>query len=403
MALWESLSSERCIRFLYSVFLFCIPFQARLVLFRWTSPFNEWTAGFLWATDILFLILLGLNVKQLKVKRADWLLGVFLVVAVLSIFHAFIPAVAWYRLIKLVEYILIFWLFRSYDVKLLGTAKVLVASGVFQSILAIIQYIHQADLGLRFLGESPLDAYGRGVAVLVANGQNYLRAYGTFPHPNLLAVWLMLCLWACAWWYWRKQDVRILGAFVLMLLAFYLTFSRVAIGAWSLVSLCLVIRYWPGLRKLAGVGVALSILFAVFFWPQVETRLQIHAEDEAVAQRIFYAKISTASTEQHLLLGIGIGQFVPMLMKTLPHYPADIYQPSHNLYLLIANEIGIFGILVFVMFIFKSFYKKNLNLVIMFSAFLLLGMFDHYFWTLQQGSIIWWGLLGFIANDRIEI
>ena len=395
-------------RWFFFLFLFALPFQARFVLFRWTNPFNEWTAGFLWGTDILFgiLLILWLVRERPKFSRKDIFLAVLLIIAIASVTQALIPAAALYRVIKLAEYVGVYFYFKHNRPSLAP----IILSGIFQGLIGIAQYIRQADLGLRLLGESVLDPNATGVAVVAAQGVAYLRAYGTLPHPNLLSAWLMLCLWVFAWWYMRRAHHRLweLSAFALMLFAFYLTFSRVAIGLWGLGSLVLFLLLWRVHRKrlleLAGTAEVVSAVFAFLFWPQIQARLQVSTEDEAVSQRVFYTKLSAESSGEHLWLGIGIGQFVPMLMKTLPHYPRVIYQPTHNVYLLILNEVGIFGFLVFFLFLvilLKRPFQISPALGVLMVAFLALGLFDHFFWTLQQGGLMMWGLLGAVAYDKL--
>ena len=48
--------------------------------------------------------------------------------------------------------------------------------------------------------------------------------------------------------------------------------------------------------------------------------------------------------------------------------------------------------------------QKNLQhfLIAIFIGFLVIGLFDHYFWTIQQGRLEFWLILGLIAaNGRL--
>jgi len=42
--------------------------------------------------------------------------------------------------------------------------------------------------------------------------------------------------------------------------------------------------------------------------------------------------------------------------------------------------------------------KKNYLLFFIVCAFLFLGLFDHFFWTLQQGQLMFWLILGLMAS-----
>jgi hypothetical protein len=46
--------------------------------------------------------------------------------------------------------------------------------------------------------------------------------------------------------------------------------------------------------------------------------------------------------------------------------------------------------------------KLNYFLIAMLVSFLFIGLFDHYFWTLQQGRLMFWLVLGLIlVNSNI--
>ena len=46
-------------------------------------------------------------------------------------------------------------------------------------------------------------------------------------------------------------------------------------------------------------------------------------------------------------------------------------------------------------------FKERLNcyLLVIFVSFLVISLFDHYFWTLQQGRLIFWLVLGMLLID----
>jgi hypothetical protein len=69
---------------------------------------------------------------------------------------------------------------------------VLFFSLLFQGIIAFLQVLRQESLGLTFLGESVLNTHINGVATVIINGEEFLRGYGTFLHPNLLAAFVLI-------------------------------------------------------------------------------------------------------------------------------------------------------------------------------------------------------------------
>jgi len=63
--------------------------------------------------------------------------------------------------------------------------------GLFQSFIAIWQFISQYSVGLFWLKESLISPDIPGVAKIILNGHKIIRAYGLFPHPNILGGFLL--------------------------------------------------------------------------------------------------------------------------------------------------------------------------------------------------------------------
>ena len=449
---------EKLETYIFYLLIFAIPFETRLIVARWTRPymaepsgfrpFNEWTAGFVYGTDILiFLLFVFWIVRVLKTKSFGeiksafaetfklkwsnphlWLAG-FFIVSALSIFNSGIVGLSLYQLLKLAEFIGFYFYLRSAFGKIYKFKEVLaviVASGIFQAAIAVAQYFKQGSLGLKLLGESPLSVNATGVAVFIADGVKYLRAYGTTPHPNVLAAWLFLAIFAFynyLFYFYPAEKSRfgkfMFGGYPILLLGLFFTFSRIIIGLWALGAAIRVLLLFKksfhgflmATRRyvvtIVIITLVTSSLFVAFFWPQVKSRALVSMDEEAVTQRIFYNKIAGSVTTAHPILGVGIGQFVPQLMTKLKHWPANIYQPVHNVYLLIASETGLVGLSLFLLFLFFIFYnfirragfKKpySFSFLIFTLSILLMGLFDHFLWTLQQGSLIFWMTLALVS------
>ena len=394
----------------FYLFLFCIPFQTRIILQRWILPFNEWMASFVYLTDVLLVALFIfwlVRIIQGKSKfifaKYDWWLIAFFLVATASAFGAKIIPLSVFRLLKLAEFgLLYFYLknnFKFFSVDM--TAAALISSGVFQSIVVFIQYVKQGSVGLKILGESAVGLNIDNVAVFFADGVKYLRVYGTTPHPNVLAVFLFLCIFTFYFWFYRNsKSLWPLVAYAVILAAFFLTFSRTAIGIWFLASLPILLfgTYRKKFKPVLITTIIVGLVFCILFWPQVKSRAVVSLEEDAVTERVMYNRIAGLTTGQNPLLGVGYGQFVADMMSRLKRYPANFFQPVHNIYLLISSETGIAGILAFLFFLFlliSNFVKegglsKRYPILVFFGALLIMGFFDHLFWTLQQGSLVFW-------------
>ncbi|MBI4160680.1 MAG: O-antigen ligase family protein, partial [Candidatus Yanofskybacteria bacterium] len=434
-------------RAIFYFLVFSIPVQARIILFEWTRPFNQWVSAYLYGTDILigtifilWLIRSGRTVSRtwnagffrypiFNIKYFGFWLAIFFAIAGLSIAGAQFKALAWYQLLKLTEFVGFYFYLKDSLGKIFsfhGALLAIIASGFIQALLAIFQYLKQGSVGLRMLGESPLSANTTGVAIFVADGERYIRAYGLTPHPNILAAWLFMAIFALYHIYvyrsgdtdvreWRagsrekfiygKTSRFLLPVYAVILLGFFFTFSRIVIGLWALgVLLWLLIIFLKkdfrenmvirrGTLEFLAVSFIVAVFFSGIFWPQVKSRLAISANDLAVTERIFYNKAATDIAEDKPWLGVGLGQFIPEMMQQLKKLPSHAYQPVHNVYLLLASETGFVGLgafLSFIFFVFWDFFKKanfrrfyNFSFVIFSISFLAMGLFDHFLWTSQ--------------------
>ena len=403
-------------KLIFYVFIFSIPFQTRVVLRSWGIGFNEWNAAFLYWTDLLIIAVLVLwflrqfNFYAIAQKvswknsfsKYDWFLVGFLAVSAISIKNAANEALGFYQLLKLIEFSLLYFYIKSslgVIFNLTTSFFVFLASGIFQAVLAILQYVRQADLGLRFLGETVLNPNLFNVAVFMVNGEKIMRAYGTTPHPNVLGLVIFVSIFLLYFLKFNSKFKNII--YGVLLFAFFLTFSRIIIFAW-LVGLIILIKKLD--KKIIITTLAVAVLFSVLFWPQVLARLDISPQEEAVSMRGFYNKVSLFEKP---FWGVGAGNFVNWFKEVNPALAENLYQPVHNIYLLIFSETGILGLAAFLLFLifltWRHLKKVEFNrpfhysLLILFVSILFLGLFDHFLLTIQQGRIIFWLILGLIS------
>src|SRR3989344_8049629 len=362
-------------QFLFYFLLFAIPFQTRKILWHQNWNFNEWQSISIYGTDILLLILFGFWIFDLInpkieppvdnrlrksvihrfVKRHDYFLFVLIVVSAISIKNSSSYILSTYSVLKLVEFVVFYFYIKSYAVYKFGLIRsmiVLICGGVFQAIIAILQFFKQSSLGLGLLGESVISPNLTGIASFYnVAGEKIVRAYGTTPHPNVLAAYLFLTIFAF-YYLWIYKNISKLSLFVygLTLLAFFFTFARVAIFLLFINFLIRIIlvrlkfrkEYWnKKLVLLFSMTFIVVTFFSIVYWPEAVSRIKISSKDEAVQLRVFYNKESVQSLNW---FGVGSGNFVNWLMIKEPNLPRHIYQPVHNIYLLIYSETGILGI-----------------------------------------------------------
>jgi len=123
-------------------------------------------------------------------------------------------------------------------------------------------------------------------------------------------------------------------------------------------------------------------------------------EMKSISERALYLKDAKQLLERHWLMGAGIGNYTKALAISQPKRPWNYLNPVHNVFILVWVETGIGGALFFlalIIYLFgRSFRQKEiLNLSIL-AILVIIMMFDHYFWSLHFGVLLFWATIGFI-------
>jgi len=120
----------------------------------------------------------------------------------LTLWHAELPLLAWGVLTRYtLGGLLLLYLSPLVTQYWKASISALLIAGVGAAALALLQFIGQDDLGLRFFSEPLLSPDKDGVAKTTLGGQTLLRGYAFFPHPNVLAFFVFSAL---AGLFWRE-------------------------------------------------------------------------------------------------------------------------------------------------------------------------------------------------------
>ncbi len=430
-------------RWVWYAFLLSVAWQTRIIVWQADPIFIEWRAATLYVSDVamalLFLLVLPrLSKESFRITTPHGVLfGALGIFVVLSLANARELTLGGIAALRFFQYMLFFlylryhaW--RTFDGDMSALAFIL---GVLaQAFLGLSQFILQHDVGIRWIGETLLRTDMRGVAVFYdMAGQKILRAYGSLPHPNVLAAYTMIALWLFVWLWIRRgaqRGVHALvwhGAFALLLLGQYLTFSRTIIAVWAASwAVCMAIVWWSRssvrweniqeirqrLRALTLTALVVTIGFCALLWPTVVARMTISSSDEAVRLRVKYNDEAISSGVRSLLsvnwTGVGIGNFTSWLALYDRTLPSFLTQPAHNIYLMAYSEIGVLGLTAWLLWLglivrimwdahrHQPMLRMGLCAIVV--AMLAIGSLDHFYWTLQQGKIIWWAMLALAAG-----
>jgi O-antigen ligase len=297
--------------------------------------------------------------------------------------------------------------------------------GTFESILGIFQFIKQKSIGLKRMGEQVIAPSMQGIAKVIVKSKEYIRAYGTFPHPNLMSAFVFTALFLNIYLLVKLDSklskLFLIASLLINIFGLILTFSRAAYLA-AFFSLLLffgiLLKKHLFNKRVAAIIVLIFggfLLATVILRPFILTRATI--TDDASLERIFYAKIGLKILETHPILGDRLGQSVLDMQKYSPVklWPWQI-QPVHNYFLLAAVEMGIIGVLLLTIFfllhvkqIIQSIFKNRgedinfqITLLCILIGFLILMQFDHYFYTIEQTQLLLWIILGLISAETTE-
>ena len=260
-----------------------------------------------------------------------------------------------------------------------------------QGIIAILQFGLQHSVGLHFLGESLIGTDIAGVAKLHFENITLIRAYGTFPHANLLAGFSLVGLFLLDS-IPKKYRLPIGG---IMALGFILAFSK---GAFLALFLALA------LTKEIKPKFSLPVLFLLLIF--IRIKILTLMDQEFFQERIELLQIS-GSMLLEIPQGVGLGQFTAHIQDftTLKLQPWQ-FQPVHNIYTLVANEMGIWsGVLLFLgLGKLTQEIAKNTTKILSLSlliSLMVIGLFDHYLISLPQGLLLVGIILGSLTHPKI--
>jgi hypothetical protein len=286
---------------------------------------------------------------------------------------------------------------------------VLVAAGFAASFIGVVLYFLPDNWSIRLLSALGRVGYPTGAGVLryvEDNPDLPLRAISTSTDPNVLGGLLILITTLTAAQIFARQPVlaRPLLAFMVLIDAFclYLTYSRGSMAGLAVgLGLLALVKY----RKLIPVLVVAAALLLLL--PQAQAYIQhfiegIMTQDLATQMRLGEYKDALILIGRYPWIGVGF----------VGTPEGSLYIGVSNVYLLIAEEMGLIGLGEFLLIIWLFFRHvakswpqvQNqagldailLGLTAAVAGILVGGLLDHYFFNLSfpHSVSIFWLYLG---------
>lgn len=418
-------------RLFFYLFVFFIPFRIDALISGrevfLNGFFNPYLSHYIYLSDVFLLIgflFLGLyfifQKKDLSVfsLKFDKLFVFLVTLFVGSYFLSLIFSVdrlnTLFYCFRSFEFYLFFLLFAFGVLNFSKVVSVFLASVGLVAIVGIFQYFLQHSVGLFSLGEPNISSDMKGLAKIDLSDEKSLRIYGTFAHPNLFAGYLMFAFYFILYlWNQRKTVIWKWSAFILIFLVLctlLLTFSRVAI----ITVLIGIIFYLLTVKKKFFVKYLFGVFFVGFllinlFGLTDELLSRFYFSDSSnLQERTIYFQIAEGMFLEHPF-GVGVGNFTTVMQEFYQEkLDPWLFQPVHNIYVLIITEVGFLGFIIFAVLIFYGIreifknYRYSIRIFLssmMFLSVLFVGLFDHYFFTLYQGQFLLWISLIFLNSE----
>lgn len=283
---------------------------------------------------------------------------------------------------------------------------------MLQAIVGIIELKTQSTELLKpFKLNVPglINADSAGASILkFANGENFLRVYGAFPHPNILGGFVLISIAMITAYLLLNQKKKWLTASLLVISTFLLAiaFSR---SAWLGVIIFFLVIFLKSkffsIKKLWGIFFILIITFTLTLFPLKELFLSrttapvTEIEKNSLVGRIWFIEQALEQIKEHPLAGSGVGTFIIQLARRATN--VNSVDQVHNVPLLVFSDLGLIGFILLsavAISIIKELFITKKTGVILIGALLAgvgtISLFDHYFWSLAPGRMMLGLVLG---------
>ena len=346
----------------------------------------DYLAPAIYLTDVLIVFLLP------YIKKRFYLLFPIVFFALTNTIFAQFPLTALLKWLVIFKLIILGMYFYSCDLHRLKKTIVsaLSLSLIMIFLIGLLQILLQRTVGgpLYYLGERSFTSQTPGISLMSFFGRNVMKAYSTFSHPNSFAGFVVVSFLILL----SFNSNRTKGLFMVVVLSLLLTLSLNAIiGICLVVILFSALKFSPKIVKktkifLLVVAIGLSFLFGIvsLVLPK-EVPLK-----ETYRERVVLAGNAIEAFSKSPVLGIGLNNFF---------FATKSVQPPHNIYLIVLSETGIMGILI-LLFLLSKLFSRRLNKYLFLAIFFVLvtGLFDHYWFTLQQNQFLLSFLVGLAAR-----
>src|SRR5712691_4504321 len=365
----------------FAIFLLSLQFTIKKNLNNGLSIVNSlkidytiWNFTFeITVSDLAFLVLLAIwandhmfHGKPLRFPPVSWLAVGYLGICLLSLVGANSPYLGFVELSRQIKFVIVFlfavnWLDSKSAVRVLAIVGVIIL--VTQAGMTVTRFETGYMTSLSF-GESHQDIseIEQYLAVDRTVEGSALRGFGTLASPGstvrLCMMVIPFALFLCVPNAMFGMRLAFMGLTTFGLLGLLLTFTRVY---YITASVQVVLAFWIMVRDrmLKREEVVLVVVLALAGLAAVSPKIyeQFTIREDSASVRLLQYEATAKMILDNPFLGVGLnngtGQKPKYVDVTYHNFDSNTQfylEPTHNLYLSLAAEIGIFGALLFVAF-----------------------------------------------------
>lgn len=340
-------------------------------------------------------MLLYLSEINIHIKKHSRFLLLLSGALILNMVIALVPQMATYTVARFLEIYIVYIICateRKKNLPLMISA--LVAGACLQALLTTLQFVNKSSIQtiFYFFGERFFTLSSPGIATTSLDGNEFLRPYGTFSHPNSLGGFYV-AVYALSIGL-LSQTKKILSPLRIPLIVLaalssflvFFSFSKAAIGTFLLITVVHALLQFanrPKHDKKSCIPCAISRIFI----PLVLGILFFQAKGDvySIDKRLNLIEQAMVLFQQHPVLGVGFGNHLYAQAQFPSKYAEFFLQPVHNIFLLLLVQGGILITSIAGWVAIQSSSRNRLYIVL---AIIMTGLVDHYWVTLIQNMLL---------------
>ncbi|MGB9883103.1 MAG: O-antigen ligase family protein [Microgenomates group bacterium] len=336
--------------------------------------------------DVLIFLFFLFNFKKIIIWLMEKKFLFFYFILLLNLLLAKNKFLTGFQIIKIFEFLILFFLAKIYFLKTDKKAILLVLffSSLIEVILSVYQLVFSHSVGgiFYFYGERLLSLSTPAIAKIIIFGKEFLRPYGSFSHPNSLAgFYLLLYFFVLTEKSFQKNFILKWLTLLNFNVLIFFSFSKIAIFSFLILNSVYFLKnlktncFFCKINKIF-IPVFLALIF-----------LSGTTDILTIEKRLVLIKNSFVILKNNLFFGVGLNNYLVAQSQLKSSIPLFFNQPVHNIFLLILTELGLIGFIgmIFMFFKNKKIFLSNYYLLF---VILLTGFFDHYWWSLNQNFLL---------------